>query len=236
MAFRAATEEMSSFKIDLSKAVNRTIAALYATIYEETEAGIVLYEAKKYTGAQLILRPLLEAHVDLVALIRDPSYIEHMAASHDKELHRLLKHGFAGANPFLKPYWNNANVKMELEALEQRLKERKDRNIAALRVDERFALADMTEEYQSAYNDLCCQSHNNLRALMQRHVEIDEEKKELNLVVNMKPDDSTIGALLDGLLGSILSSSIYVHRHFDSPALKRFEELDQRRTVYLKAL
>lgn len=232
--FKAATEEMGAFRLDLSKPVERTTAALYASIYEEVDAGILLFNNKKYTGAYLILRPALEAHVDLIAVIKDPDYVDFMSASHDHELLRYLKNGDKGTNPFLKTLWNNVEVKSEIAEANRRLQEFASRKIRPLQVSERFARADMTEEYESIYNDLCCHTHNNVRALNHRHTEVDEQTKTLNLVINARLEESSIGVLLDGLLGIILSSSIYVHRHFKSPALKRFEQLDAKRTEILK--
>ncbi|MBX9455522.1 MAG: hypothetical protein KL863_05545 [Rhizobium sp.] len=233
-AFHAATEEMASFKFDRYKPVDRTIAALYATIYEEVDTAICLYDAKKYTGAQLVLRPLLEAHVDLVAIIKDPGYVEFMEASHDHEWLRFLRNGFKGTNPFLQTFWNNIDVQNEIAAIESRLDGFKKNKVRPLHVAERFARADMIEEYESIYNDLCCQTHNNLRALIRRHIEIDDQQKTFQLVINAKPPEESIGSLLDGLLGFILSSSIFVHRHFNSQAVKRFEDLDVKRSGLLK--
>ncbi|MCF3641509.1 DUF5677 domain-containing protein [Rhizobium sp. TRM95111] len=235
-SFEAATEEMLAFKFDGSRATDRTIASLYATIYEETDAAICLYDNKKYTGAHLILRPLLEAHVDLVALIRDPGYIEFMEARHNREWLRFLKNGDKGTNPFLKFFWNNADVKKKIHEAEQRLAALKTRNIRPLKVAQRFGRADMTEEYESVYNNLCCHTHNDIRALEQRHIEPANDKKTFQIVINAKPGDATIGTLLDGLLGFILSSSLYVHRHFNSAAVARFEELDARRAQLLKKI
>jgi hypothetical protein len=234
--FHAATEEMASFKFDRYKTVDRTIAALYATIYEEVDTAICLYDAKKYTGAQLILRPLLEANVDLAAIIKDPGYLDVMEASHDHEWLRFLRNGYKGTNPFLQTFWNNIDVKNEIAAIEGRLDVYKRNRVWRLSVSERFARADMTQEYESIYNELCCHTHNNLRSLVRRHIEIDDNKSTFRLVINATPPEESIASLLEGFLGFILNSSILVHRHFHSQSAKRFEELSVKRSELLRKI
>ena len=87
-----------------------------------------------------------------------------------------------------------------------------------LRQDEKFKKANLSPVYTSVYNFLCCHSHNNLRALVTRHVNISPDQTDFNVEYYAPLDMDGLLPYLDSLLGIILSSTETIHRILDTGA------------------
>jgi hypothetical protein len=230
-----ATREIGNAKFDKLNSTHRTIMALYATIYEQVEAAIVLYEAKRYNGAILILRPILEANVDLINLITHPGYVGFLEWEHAEQLRKLISHGIGGKNPFLQGYADNPLANRRHKELKKEIKALEAKGYGKQLILQKFKKAGMEEEYQSAYNMLCSESHNNIRSLNERHIERVSEN-DFRLVVNAAIPENKVLTLLHGLLGGLMTASLTVHSHFNSPAHPKFEALEEQRAKLLKPL
>ena len=196
--------------------------ALYGTLIEFTGAIINLIENRGRIAVPSAFRSLLEASVELRNLNMNPSYIEHMYASHTKQWLDVLKEAKKG-NPYLASLKKElnldeiiANDKKALEALRAKGKE-------PLKISERFKRANMVEEYRSMYNFLSCDAHSNIRALVTRHFE--ECGSDFNLVLYKDEPIESFVATLDSTAALLIEASIAIHKSFSSKRVANVEAL-----------
>ena len=198
--------------------------ALYSTLIEFTGAIICLIENRARVAVPSVFRSLLEAAVELRNLNKDPSYVEHMYASHTKQWLDVLIEAKKG-NPYLASLKQLnldeiiANDERALEALKRKGKH-------PLNVFERFDRADMVEEYRSMYNFLSCDAHSNIRALVLRHFE--ETTSDFDLVLYKDEPIESFLATLDSVAGLLVEASIAVHKGFGSKRVADVEALNDQ--------
>jgi hypothetical protein len=77
-------------KFDKDHALHLNLIALYGSILELTGSSILLICNKLITGVPVLLRAILEAHVDLINLNNDPNYGYDLKFSFLKEWLKIL--------------------------------------------------------------------------------------------------------------------------------------------------
>lgn len=215
-----------SLKFDKYHEVQRTLVSLYGTILEQSDSLIQLARLRKLAGTDAILRSLLEAFVDLSALMKDEEYIVNLNAAFHEQWLKLLENGVGGDNDFLAGFHGNEEAIERLEGHRKSLADCRAAGRPPLSTFHRFEKAGMVREYRSIYNILCSESHNNIRALINRHMRAEGGK--LELVVSTAADGSELEVTLDSLVGILLGSSIAMHGRFESGGPEAFGELDKR--------
>ncbi|ATU90625.1 DUF5677 domain-containing protein [Phyllobacterium zundukense] len=224
-----ALELVPALKFDAQQEIQRTLVSLYATILEQSESAAILLKAQKTAGTGAILRSLLEARVDLAALLNNEQHLQGMKASFYKEWIKLLTEGVKGENEYLGGFADNDRAKEKLAEYKQAKEELRLAGFKPLKVEDRFEKAGMGKEYRSIYNLLSNDSHNGIQALNDRHVEALNGTLE---VVIYNPDDPTV--TLDSIAGILLTSSLDTHQYFKSGKHDDFAELDARLAVLRK--
>lgn len=203
--------------------LHRNIVALYGSIIELTGAVIALVDQRLTTGVPVLLRSTLEAYVDLQNLIDAPTYGYALELGHIKEWINLLNEAKTGRNEYLA----SINESPDLDA---RITEWTNQKIAlerrghrSLKIYQKFQRAGMEKEYKSLYNSLCCDAHNNLRALVDRHVEINGDGFEVVYYKAYTPEDSAIHVGTNAEL--LLRASTKVHEFLGSPVIAEVAKL-----------
>ena len=185
--------------------VQRILVSIYATIIEQVGSIAILAETEKSAGADTILRSALEAYADLKAILRDPDYIHNMNAAFFSEWIRLFKNerSFSMADGV-------DDIKETLEGYEKALAELKKNNRGPLSNRARFERADLPDQWLVIYNILSSESHNNLRSLIDRHMDASSGTLKINL---SKPEkDFTLTLFTSAEI--LLNSSLDMHTTF----------------------
>lgn len=162
---------------------HRDIVSLYCSLVEYSDNLFVLFEKQKVVAMPLILRSMLEAYVDLKNLCAEKTYGYNLQASNIKEWLKLAREAGKLQNPYLEGLSTAKNFEEQVAEWETELSVLKEKGFVPLRQDQKFQYADMENEYRSIYNYLCSYSHNNIRALIDRHIEINEEKSDFKIVM-----------------------------------------------------
>lgn len=196
--------------------------ALYGTLIEFTGAIINLIENRGRIAVPSAFRSFLEAAVELRNLNRDPSYVEHMYASHMDQWLDVLREAKKG-NPYLSEIEAELNLDEMIAKDETNLAALRAKGKGPLNVFQRFERADMVEEYRSMYNFLSCDAHSNIRALVSRHFE--EGSSDFNLVLYKDEPLESFAATLDSTAGLLLEASLETHKAFCSNHVARVETL-----------
>ncbi len=209
-------------KFDKKDRVHFSQIALYGTLIEFAGAIIILIEHRGRIAVPSVFRSFLEAAVELRNLNSDPAYIEHMYAGHVKHWLDDMKEAKTG-NPYLSkigavPNLDNAIAKDESTLAGLRAKKK-----GPLTVFQRFELAGMVQEYKSMYNSLSCDTHSNIRALVDRHFE--ECGEDFNLAYYKDEPLESFAATLDGTVVLLLQASLDTHKAFESRRVADIESM-----------
>lgn len=218
-------------RFDKTHPLHRTVIALYGSILELTGSSILLVDNRLITGVPVLQRAILEAYVDLVNLTDSPKYGYYLEVSYLKEWLKILEEAKIGKNEYLKSITDEPSLDETIAKWRSEKKKLEIEGYSALRIDQKFSRAQMGKEYKSVYNMLCSDSHNNMSALIKRHVE--REKGDFSIVFYKAytPDDS---AVYVGTNAEILvRATLRVHEFFKSPVKEKIEvyrkELNQLR-------
>jgi hypothetical protein len=74
----------------------------------------------------------------------------------------------------------------------------------------------MEAEYKSIYNSLCCDSHNNLRSLVNRHLKLEEDNLSVVFYKAYNTDDTAIYVCI--IAEILVKSTEIIHQFFNTDA------------------
>lgn len=201
--------------------------ALHATALELYASCIAMASAGHSVGIPIVLRSIYESVIDLNNLVVDANYAKHMEVANHKQICKLLEQ--TSRNPLLNGMDQLLGVRDELEKFRRRLAVLKAEGIAPLKIYQRCKRVGRTDEYESLYGMFCLDSHNNIAALVDRHMlEVEGET-----VVNIFAPPFLPGMMhrLSFATGFLLQSAEMIHGAFQTrapllpPLFKRYEEL-----------
>ena len=162
--------------------LHRNLIALYGTMLELSGAMIVAERNNTGIAIRALFRPFLETFVEITNLAADPAYGENMEIAHLTEWNKSLRSARDG-NPFLATVGQLPDLDEQIERNAARVKELEDNGVKKLTVFERFQRARMENEYRSIYNQLSADAHANVRALVDRHFELNEAGDDFEVVI-----------------------------------------------------
>ncbi len=200
-------------------------SCLYATILEIIMSCLTLEKGQQLITIPILLRSLSEAYLDLVNLINDESYYDRMLATFLEEEIRLLKNikNSLGneSNPFLVNA-SDAPVE-ELQESETRLGQLKKEGKKPIKILDKFKLAGLESVYQSVYWNLCNDSHNNISALVSRHIE--QRGEDYEIVLFKDRGLSNPQPYFDSLSSILIQSSMLIHKLLESSVEKDIQKI-----------
>lgn len=216
---------------DKEHPLHRNSVALYGSIIELTGSLILLVDKKLLTGVSVLLRSVLEAYVDLHNLLANPSYGYALEISYIKEWLKVLQEAQAGQNDYLAAIREAPNLSASIAEWQDKKRQLEAKGHRSLKIEQKFQRAGMEKEYRSVYNSLCCDAHNNLRALIDRHIEIGKAGFEVVFYKAYTSEDSALAVGTNAEL--LIRASEKIHEFFTSSALPRIaqfrSELNQLR-------
>lgn len=223
-------KHLTAIEFNKGSTLDRTIMSLYATILEQAYDALVLQRAGQHVTLDIILRSSLEAYVDLINLCSDSNYYQQMQASFHEQWIKLAQHGVKGGNPFLNGFENSEDAVAQLKWHEEQLAEL---GVAPLNVFERFRKAGLEDVYRSIYNSLCNETHNNIRALTNRHFRLnDHDEPEITIFAPAEKLD--LISTLSSFIGILTRSSWIVHDYFQTSALPAVLEIREDHSRFIK--
>ncbi|MCX7124248.1 MAG: DUF5677 domain-containing protein, partial [Gammaproteobacteria bacterium] len=148
----------------------------YKSIQDLTKNIISLFGMEKgYVLIPVALRSVLELHVDIVNLFIDQDYGYHLDYDYCISLLSLLQAAKNG-NSNLTDWGTKLEIDSDIKDLESNKKYLESKQeVKKICIKEKFNRAKLIDLYESFYNRFCCDSHNNNRALIDRHLSIDKD-------------------------------------------------------------
>jgi Family of unknown function (DUF5677) len=180
---------------------------------------------KAKLGIPSLFRTFLETYVEFHNLVRDPKYGYYMDSSSLTEWLKVLKAARDTENPYLSDILALPNLPSIILKKKKLLQDLMTRGYKPLTIREKFRRAGMLQEYLSLYNFLCTESHSNKRALINRHANIFNKDYELVFYKN-DPNEKYL-QYMDSAAGLLISATIDIHDHLESPARIQVNNLRQ---------
>jgi len=199
---------------DKTKPQHRELVALYGSIIELTGAVMVLVDKRLITGVPVLLRSVLEAYVDLHNLVGTPSYSFVIELAHIDQWLKILREAKTGKNEYLAAIAGAPELDDRIVKWEKRRADLEEKGFRALNIEQKFHQAGMDREYRSQYNQLCCDAHNNLRSLIDRHIQVGEDGLGIVYYKEYAPADSAVHVGTNAEL--LVRASQEVHDFFKS--------------------
>jgi hypothetical protein len=169
---------ISKVQFSISNKVHLLSISLFCSIFENTVAVRMLFENKNYSAVPLILRSILEAHIDLIILSNSENYYESISANYHKERIKMLRNILN--DPERNKYFNSfPNFQQNFTESKEQLEKLKSKGHKPLTIKEHFELANMADLYVSVYALLCQEIHNDLKSLELRHINLELHRIEL---------------------------------------------------------
>jgi hypothetical protein len=197
--------------------------ALHATIVELFDSCLAMAERNATAGIPVVLRSIYEALVDLDNLLTSADYVKHMEAANLEQICKLLDQ--AGANPLFEGLSERVDAPSKLAEYRQRLSDLKAEGIEALRFSTRCKRVGRENEYRTMYGLFCLDSHNNMAALADRHLDEQDGKVQVNFFA--EPHLPSIRQRLSFGTGFLLQSAHMIHSAFQTGQIGAIVSLEQ---------
>jgi hypothetical protein len=226
-----AVEACESLQFDKEHPWHRNLVALHCSMIELTGCMIILLKGNGKAGVPSIFRSILETYVELKNLLNERTYGFHMEAIYLEQWLKLLKEAKKG-NPYLSSIANTPDFDATIQRHEKELHDLKKRNYGPLLVSARFSRCGMEDVYKSLYNMLCNHDHPNIRALIDRHIELEKDGFYMVLYKGQSLEDFESYILHCCTL--LNSSGCELHKLLNSNAVAKIEELTRLTEGWVK--
>lgn len=218
-----AVEACESLRFDKEHPWHRNLVTLHCSLIELTGCMIILLKENGKSGVPSIFRTILETYVEFKNLLGERTYGYHMEAIYLEQWLKLLKEAKKG-NPYLTSIAKSPDLDATILRHEKEFQSLKDRKYGPLSVCDRFIRCGMEDAYRSLYNMLCNHDHPNIRALIDRHIEL--EKDGFCAVLYRDQPLEEFGSYIYHGCCLLNDSGIGLHKALDSNAVARIVEVN----------
>ena len=221
-------ELVKDIKFDKSHKWHVNLVCLYLSILELSHSILILIQNDVSIGVPILLRSMMEAFIDFLNLINDREYGYYMDVAKLKEWSKIFLESKKGNNPYLKSISELKNLDKIIADNKSELADLEKKGYLPIPIFNKFEKVGLIAEYRSMYNFLCCYSHNNGRALIDRHIKIEKDGSDHQL--HLFASISNIH-YIDSCLGILVSSTEKIHTLLDTG---KVDEINQLHTELTK--
>jgi hypothetical protein len=210
-AMRAIVEAMPLITFDPAKRPELYAVTLHASIVQLCGGCLALAKTEHTAGIPVLLRSMFEALVDLDNLVSVQSYHERMDAANLTQFLKPMKG--SATNPLLAGLERRHDIAAAVAQLQAELDGLLARKRGPQDLRQRCIAVGREHEYTSLYALLCLDAHNNVTALIDRHV---SEGASQRLQVDAFGDTNPLGLANRVFIavGWMLRSAEYAHGAF----------------------
>jgi hypothetical protein len=165
---RAIVEAMPLISFDSSKRPHLYAVTLHASIVQLCGGCLALARTEHTAGIPVLLRSMFEALIDLDNLVRDADFHERMDAANLHQFLKLLR--TCPTNPLMAGLDQKHDIPTITAEFQAELGSLRARNRGQKDLRSRCIDVGRESEYTSIYTLLCLDAHNNITALIDRHV------------------------------------------------------------------
>lgn len=210
-------------KFDANHAQHTYVMALYGSLLELTSNILMLTKDGPKTGIPILLRSCLEAFVDLVNLVKNPSYGYSLEVRAASEAIKFVNEALSGRNAQMKGLAPEKELKAQLkrqEALKAAAEAKGGKN---LQIKDKFYEIGMSLDYHGVYAGLCSESHHTLHAVRQRHFE--KKQDGFGIIYYKAASLDDVEHYLGIAASLVLRATEQVHNLLNKPCAKEIEAM-----------
>lgn len=159
----------ASLTFDGTHPLHANAVSLYGSVIELSSSLLPLMKTEHFSTIPVVLRSILEAYVDLENLCKDHKYGYSLEIKYLVESLKFLKEARNEKNAYLELIAQAPDYEERISKMESEKNRLLQLGYKDLNRFQRFSKAGMENEYRTIYNWLCCASHNDYRALRERH-------------------------------------------------------------------
>lgn len=191
---------------------DRVAVSLYATIIEHTGSIMSLTDKRLDGGVYTILRFTLDAHIDLVNLLKDEAYLNRMKLAENDYWLQFMDFAKCWDNDLLSDVAESKNLHAEISQRQTEKVELETSGYRPLTFFERLAKSDSIEIYRAIFHMRDTDVHRNMSELTHRHLEMQNHKLEVVLYKDLQLQD--FETALDVTAGILLDASQKMDQRF----------------------
>lgn len=218
-----AVELADKITFDREHALHRTLIALYSSIIELSGTCCSLIDNKQGSAIPIITRAILEAYVDLKNLIDAANYGYYLELSYINEWLVVLHEAKEGKNQYLSQIHQAPNLQESIKRLIAKKEQLNKEGYRKIPIEEKFRRVGMDNEYRAIYSALCAHSHNNMRALIDRHFEFENGDLSLVLYRDYALEEHLV--YIGTVSELLIRATEGIHAKFDSSAQDEVQKL-----------
>ncbi|WP_351123396.1 DUF5677 domain-containing protein [Shewanella sp. T24-MNA-CIBAN-0130] len=166
-----------------------TLLAYSSSLLDLADAIVTLSESGKLSGIPILYRTFSETFVDFHNLSSDRAYGYRLQSNRLKEWIKVLDNLDPKHLEWLK---ESAELDDLIEFKAQLAKEKADLSdqFKPIKIGNKFDLAGLKDFYDTVYNELCSDSHSNLRSVFSR-LNLDDDDPKIHLCISTLPQALT---------------------------------------------
>lgn len=205
---RTLVAECAELRFNQSDMRQTYCVSLMGSILELTLAIATLLRKSDGTSTPVLLRAVLEAYVDLLAVCKSENALGDLFLAWLEQKERLLLSAkrSGGSNPFFEDLGQNSDLGDSLDEAQEAIADLKTRGHRNRTVADRFERVGQQDMYPSAYAWLCQHSHNNANIVERRHLHQDDDGAVH--VAYLQPIHPCDAGLYLSTLGEVLSNAL----------------------------
>ena len=203
-----AHELVSSIHFSATNRQHLLAGALLGRVLEIAEGTYAMLERQDSACGYILLRSLLEIHIDLRNLEKNPDYDKFMQAAWLSQQKSMLEKAVekGSTSPFLKSIAGESGARELLDEVRAKLLEFKSKEVKPLSIREKFEKVDELDYYEGPYADLSWNTHSNVNVLVKRHIGFRDEDVEIRAFDPIS--DVDMGIISDTAAGIVANSLV----------------------------
>ena len=179
-------------------------------------SGVALLVREKHEDTiSPVIRSMLEAQVDISNLVRIPGYYYQLRQEYLSRFLKAMKRPASGDDSLTTARSSGVPIDDGITLWEKEKKDLERLGYRGLNIEQKFALANMEQDYVGIYGQLCAETHNRTDAILARVTRLDIGVG-LELLGISEPYDNVRIELIVACETLCRANGI-VHEHFQSP-------------------
>jgi Family of unknown function (DUF5677) len=216
------TEKAAVLKFDSERHVDLIRMAMYGFHLDVVRSIGVLEHHEAHVAVRPLLRTLIEGHVDLLNMYKDPDFFFRYEAADSEQWMKILKAAQDEGNQSLAGLAADPLVK-EIIANPEKSPMYANRTVGSLSIFDRFAEVGLEHVYRGLYSFLCLSSHANMSTLTSRYIDLSSDKPELQIFP--APNAGESAKDLKTAVSILLDAASKTHENYGPSELDSIEEL-----------
>jgi hypothetical protein len=207
LCVNAVEAAIPQIRLNIGNRTDLYLMVMLLAVKDYARGVLALGDAMTAVAVPGTVRSALDAYVDIANLCDHPDYWKHLEAADANSWSKLLQAASRpDYNPFLKSIRESESLPVGRSHYADRLKKLSADGVSKLDIGERFQMAGLKNEWESAYSLMSAEAHNNVSHLLNRYFDLTWDEIGLR-----QPGKETLDSPQFDLSNTLLMSDILLH-------------------------